>query len=166
MNERWFKLPNNRGVIRFNTESLQHMYSHAQTRWNKPEAGGQLFSKAPESSEVLICCVTGPHPTDRRSRCGFCPDVKMANTDRQNLFSLGYYAVGLWHTHPEHTPAPSIKDIRTTHEYLQAFNGEMEGFLLITIGNKGTPLNMSVCLATLTPQKSWVELNEIPPESN
>ena len=84
----------------------------------------------------------------------------MTNKDRENYFSLGYYAVGLWHTHPESIPTPSTKDRDTTHEYLKAFNGEMEGFLLVTIGNKGTPLNMSVCMASTDPKIIWVELKE------
>lgn len=161
MNERQFELPNNRGLICFSPEVLEHMYSYAQTRCYKTEAGGQIFSHAPENKEVSIHIATGPHSTDRRSRRGFYPDPRMTNKDRENYFSLGYYAVGLWHTHPESIPTPSTKDRDTTHEYLKAFNGEMEGFLLVTIGNKGTPLNMSVCMASTDPKIIWVELKEL-----
>ncbi len=161
MSDRTFELPNSRGALHFTTEVLKHMYTHAQTRWCHKEAGGQLFSSAPEMKEVVIGVVTGPHRVDRRGRHSFHPDNKAADQDREQLFSEGYHAVGLWHTHPEATPHPSKTDRDTAFNYLEAFNGDLEGFLLVTLGNKGSPLNMSVCLASVIPKKQWIELHEL-----
>ncbi|MVF14468.1 hypothetical protein FT643_20225 [Ketobacter sp. MCCC 1A13808] len=161
MSERSFRLPGDRGIIQFSTEVLTHMYSHAQTNFWKTEAGGQLFSDTPESVTVYIDIATGPYPSDRRSRYGFHPDLNIANRDRKDNFLRGYHAVGLWHTHPESTPSPSGTDRQTACEYLRSFNGEMDGFLLVIIGNRGTPLNLCVWLASIDSSKPWIKLDEI-----
>lgn len=161
MVERSFRLPGNRGIILFCSEVLVHMYSYAQTNFWKFEAGGQLFSDAPESDVVRISLATGPYPSDKRSRHGFQPDIRIANIDRVKYFSRGFHAVGLWHTHPERKPSPSGLDRKTACEYLRAFDGEMDGFLLVIVGNSGDPLNICVWLASVDPNNSWVELVEI-----
>lgn len=161
MIERSFRLPDNRGLIRFHKGALTHMYSYVQTSFWKTEAGGQLFSNTPESGEVSIAMATGPYSSDRRTRCGFYPDVNTSNRDREEKFSCGYHAVGLWHTHPEHAPSPSGRDRQTACEYLEAFDGEMEGFLLVIIGNRGNPPNICVWMTCIGPHKPWVKLDEI-----
>ena len=161
MSDRTFELPNNRGALHFTPEVLEYMYVHAQTHWRHPEAGGQLFSTAPENREVIIDIATGPHQADRRKRHSFHPDNTTADQDREQLFSEGYCAVGLWHTHPEATPNPSREDRNTAFDYLAGFNGELEAFVLVTLGNTGSPLNMSVYLASTVPKQQWVKLLEM-----
>lgn len=161
MTERRFRLPGSKGLIEFSAEVLTLMYSNAQTNFWKKEAGGQLFSDTPEKEIVQIDLATGPYPSDRRRRHGFYPDLDIANRDRQEKFLRGYHAVGLWHTHPESRPSPSEIDRQTACEYLRAFNGEMDGFLLIIIGNHGKPLNLCVWLASTDPHKPWIKLDEI-----
>lgn len=161
MTERNFRLPDDRGIIKFSTAVLTHMYSYAQNFFWKTEAGGQLFSKTPECDIVLIDLATGPYSSDRRSRCGFRPNLNIANRDREENFKRDYHAVGLWHTHPERNPSPSVIDRKTACEYLRAFDGEMDGFLLVILGNFGDPLNICVWLASTAPEKSWLKLDEI-----
>lgn len=161
MTERSFRLPYNRGIIRFSAAVLTHMYSYAQNNFWKTEAGGQLFSKTPASDTVVIDLATGPYSSDRRSRCGFRPDLNAANRDREESFRLDYHAVGLWHTHPESIPTPSAADRTTACEYLRAFDGEMDGFLLVILGNRGSPLNICVWLASTDSDKPWLQLNEV-----
>jgi hypothetical protein len=74
---------------------------------------------------------------------------------------MGRHAVGLWHTHPEDNPAPSGLDHSTTRKYLDAFNGDMDGFLLVILGRSGNPLNMAVWMASNTPSEAWTQLPEI-----
>lgn len=69
--------------------------------------------------------------------------------------------MGLWHTHPESKPTPSRIDIKTTVDYLKAFNGQAVGFLLVIIGNKGLPPNITVWLATNLSDNSLIRLEEI-----
>jgi integrative and conjugative element protein (TIGR02256 family) len=161
MNNRIFLLPDNRGRVLFIDTVQQHMYKHAQTRLWHCEAGGQLFSPAPQDASVIVSVGTGPHPRDIRSRHHFMPDLSSATYDRQNQYNLGYHAVGLWHTHPEVNPVPSNQDYNTTREYLEAFHGMMDGFLLVILGNCGNPLNMAVWLAALKPVGTWIHLEEI-----
>jgi len=160
MTSRTFLLPHNRGHIIFGDKVLKHMYQHAQRRVCHREAGGQLFSPGPHESLVVVSVASGPHSRDIRSRHNFVPDLPSANRDRQIQFNLGKHAIGLWHTHPESYPSPSSQDYNTTREYLDAFNGMMDGFLLVILGNCGNPLNMVVWMATKNQIGSWVRLEE------
>lgn len=161
MSTRRFELPDGRGVVIFSEYVLTHIYQYAQTTiWTK-EAGGQLFSATPSEAIVEISVVTGPHKTDKRTRASFHPDVKTATQDRITQFESGFHAVGLWHTHPEAWPIPSNVDRETTQAYLNAFNGEMEGFLLAILGNQGDPYHMTLWLASTNSSISWMQLPEI-----
>jgi integrative and conjugative element protein (TIGR02256 family) len=147
MSGRQFELPEDRGVVTFTQNVLNHIYQHAQTSiWSK-EAGGQLFSTTLSTESVDISVVTGPHKQDRRTRTSFAPDVKIAVQDRLHQFENGFHPVGLWHTHPEKYPTPSQIDKETTQAYLRSFNGEMDGFLLAILGNHGNPFNLTLWLA-------------------
>ena len=161
MTNRTFLLPDNRGHVLLIDKVLQHMYQHAQTRFWHQEAGGQLFSTTPHESSVVVSVASGPHSRDIRSRHHFVPDLSSATRIRQFHFNSGRHAVGLWHTHPEANPAPSNQDRNTTQEYLEAFNGMMDGFLLVILGNSGNPLNMVVWISTMKPIGSWIQLEEI-----
>ena len=108
----------------------------------------------------VVSVASGPHSRDIRSRHNFVPDLPSANRDRQIQFNLGKHSIGLWHTHPESYPSPSSQDYNTTREYLDAFNGMMDGFLLVILGNCGNPLNMVVWMATKNQIGSWVRLEE------
>lgn len=160
MSSRTFKLPANRGYLIFEDVVLQHMYRHVQTRLWDREAGGQLFSPAPHISKVVISVATGPHRRDKRTRYQFVPNLSSATRDRETQFAIGRHAVGLWHTHPEDNPEPSGLDCTTTREYLDAFNGEMEGFLLVILGRSGSPFNMAVWMVHNKPAGSWTQLIE------
>lgn len=137
------------------------MSEYAQTScWNR-EAGGQLFSATPEQPVVTISLATGPYRQDRRTRWSFNPDIRKATEDRNQQFAKGLYPAGLWHTHPESQPTPSNCDRVTTMEYLDAFQGDMEGFLLAILGNKGNPRNLTVWLAGISHTMHWIQLPEI-----
>lgn len=161
MNERYFLLPDNRGVVILTEEVLSHMYSFSQTSlWSK-EAGGQLFSATPERSTIRISVATGPYKQDKRSRFGFNPDTNKATQDRFIQFEKGLHSVGLWHTHPEKKPHPSNSDRQTTQKYLEAFQGDMQGFLSIIIGNKGNPPDLVVWIAWKNKEVLWLQLTEV-----
>lgn len=157
---RRFELPFNRGVIAFSENALHHMYQHAQTNWFSKESGGQLFSSSPEGDFIDVNKATGPHFEDKRTRTRFNPCTKKANRDRIRLFQQGLHPIGLWHTHPEAIPMPSGYDRSTTFEYLEAFEGDMDGFLLVILGNTGNPLNITVWVALEGPKRGWYEVRE------
>lgn len=152
-------LPGSAHYALFTQPVLDHMYSHAQRKWWQKEAGGEIFSRVPYSTGLVIDSVAGPNPKDRRSRYGWNPDCRSADTDRLNQFQLGLHAVGLWHTHPEPEPKPSAQDCKTTFEYLDSFNKTRSRYLMVIIGNRGAPPAMSVWIA-LDGEGSWVQLQE------
>lgn len=160
MGDRTFVLPEGEGSVSFEKLALEHMYSFAQRRFYQPETGGQLFSPTPHHQVVTITDASGPNPHDVRSRHTFIPNAHHATTDRQFHFTAGRHPIGLWHTHPEANPTPSMRDHETACEFLDSFGGSMSGFLLVIIGNKGSPLNMAVWLARAKSTGVWIPLTE------
>lgn len=137
------------------------MYSYAQVNRNDKEAGGQLFSQNPHNSLILISEVTGPYDVDIRSRTHFKPSLSKINQDREIFFNKDFHAVGLWHTHPEFNPRPSDEDKITTLKYLNAFNGAMNGFIQVIVGNTKDPDNFCVWLASVDKRNRWSQLKEL-----
>lgn len=160
MGNRIFFMPDRSGYIVFEQGVLLHMYGHVQRRYWSCEAGGQLFSSSPNDSAVLISAASGPNSRDQRSRHAFRPNAPQATQDRQMQFALGKHAVGLWHTHPEPCPSPSGLDERTTKEWLSDFEGQMTGFLLVIVGNKGEVPAMAVWLASNSTRSDWIRMPE------
>ncbi|WP_240794561.1 Mov34/MPN/PAD-1 family protein [Azoarcus sp. DD4] len=157
---RIFFYPDSTRYVLFTEQVLAHMYVHAQRRpWQK-EAGGEIFSAAPNATGLVISAAAGPHPRDHRRRHGWIPDAAAADRARHAAFSLGKHAVGLWHTHPEPRPSPSGLDRQTTHEYLETFQDQRSRYLLVIIGNRGTPVSMGVWAASAERQGVWLELTE------
>ncbi len=161
MSNRIFFYPDFLRYVLFTADTLDHMYAHAQRRLWRKEAGGEIYAINPDAHSILITAITGPNPGDRRGRHSFNPDIEAATRDRERQFSQGRYTVGLWHTHPETNPVPSEQDRTTTKIYLDAFEGDMKGFLLVILGNSGDPLNMATWLATVGPNETWIRLEEI-----
>lgn len=157
---RIFLYPDSTRYVLFTEQALAHMYAHAQHRpWQK-EAGGEIFSDAPDSAGLVITSAAGPNPRDRRSRYAWNPDTTAADLDRQTKFDQGRHAVGLWHTHPEPSPTPSTLDRQTTQDYLEAFKGDRSRYLMVIIGNRGSPPALEVWVATLGRHGSWFKLSE------
>jgi proteasome lid subunit RPN8/RPN11 len=157
---RIFFFPDSTRYVLFTEQALTHMYAHTQ-RWPwQKEAGGEIYAAAPDAAGLAITAATGPNPHDRRSRYSWNPDIRSADMDRQNQFALGRHAVGLWHTHPEPMPTPSGQDRQTTSEYLEAFQGDRGRYLMVVIGNRGTPPAMSVWVSSQVDRLRWLELRE------
>lgn len=144
----------------FSPEVLTHMYGYAQRRFLSCEAGGQLFSPVVHRPIVEVTHLSGPNSRDRRSRHKLDWDVPQADADRANHFSEGRHVIGLWHTHPEANPSPSVQDEKTTRQFLKALAGNMQGFLLVIVGNQGETPNMGVWVAQEGSRKSWLALAE------
>lgn len=157
---RIFFYPDSTRYVLFTEQALAHMYAHAQRRpWQK-EAGGEIFSTEPDATGLVISTAAGPNPRDRRSRCSWNPDTTASDRNRQSEFALGRHAVGLWHTHPEPSPSPSYLDRQTIREYLEAFQSDRSRYLMVIIGNHGSPPNMGVWVTTSEGYGGWITLNE------
>lgn len=144
MNSRVFLFPGFRHYVLFTAEVLDHMYAYTQRRpWHR-EAGGEVYTPDHNTNSTVITAATGPNLGDHRKRHAFNPDVEAVTRDRNKMFVQGLHAVGLWHTHPEAQPVPSELDHKTTEKYLEAFQGDRDFYLLIILGNRGTPPAMVV----------------------
>lgn len=98
---------------------LQYMASYKQIHPDMPEAGGQLYAPSLVSETINICSVTGPYPNDKRHRFGYSMLGDTASADRQEQFRTGYHLCGLWHTHPETNPNPSLVDVEAIRANLK-----------------------------------------------
>ncbi|WP_257737079.1 Mov34/MPN/PAD-1 family protein [Pandoraea pnomenusa] len=128
----------------FSSEALAHMSAHVQRRRLAKEAGGELFARVADAAGLVVECASGPHPSDKRTRCSFLPDVTAAAAERSRQYERGLHAVGLWHTHPELIPNYSHLDRLTTEQYLTAFAGERGHYLMVILGNLRGPPAMRV----------------------
>jgi len=141
---RTFFSPDMSRYVLFTESVLSHMYSHAQRKMFQTEAGGEIYSRTPYYSSLVVDDVAGPHPRDRRRRSSFNPDIEATTQARHAKYEQGRHAVGLWHTHPERQPTPSGMDRRTTEDYLRAFTSDRERYLTVIIGNRGAVPAMTV----------------------
>lgn len=136
------------------------MYAHVQKLPWKKEAGGEVFAITSNGHGLIVTTATGPNKGDRRGTHSFNPDVDASTRDRIFQYTKGRHAVGLWHTHPENNPSPSGLDRQTVEEYLKAFQGDRDRYLMVILGNRGDPPNMAVWSAGRNDWGRWVELIE------
>lgn len=163
MNNRLFFYPSHERYVLFTADVLEHMYRHVQRRIWQKEAGGEVYAIDPDDAHgLIVTTATGPNKTDHRTRRSYNLDIEAAKHDRERQFALGRHAVGLWHTHPEAFPYPSDQDFQTTEEYLSAFQGERNRYLMIVVGNSGKPPNIKVWAISLNLNAKWIELLERP----
>ncbi|MDN7894378.1 Mov34/MPN/PAD-1 family protein [Burkholderia cepacia] len=135
------------------------MYARVQRHRRSKEAGGELFSVAPESGSLVIDVATGPHPSDCRGRYSFQPDVEAATAERLAQFARNRHVVGLWHTHPEPFPSPSGRDRETTAKYYAGLADERDRYLMVILGDRGDPPVMTVWVLDAV---SWNQWSEVP----
>ncbi len=100
--------------------ALKQMQAFTQHRCWHSEAGGVLLGRhLLDSHDVVVDEVSTPQNGDRRSRFGFFRSSKHERVARQRWMdenSTSAY-LGLWHTHPERDPTPSVVD---QHDWKQA----------------------------------------------
>ncbi|MBI6949358.1 Mov34/MPN/PAD-1 family protein [Pseudomonas koreensis] len=141
------------------SDVLGGFYSNIQNKCFKKEAGGQLFSRNINANPIVIERSTGPYPSDQRGRHSWKPNKEQLIKDREALFKNGLYVVGLWHTHPQATPHPSTIDRSTCEAHASLLDSSYNGFLMITVGNSGSPPNLSVYFSDRK-TKNWYSLTE------
>jgi len=157
--DRYFQFPDTTALLVIKSNVLEHLSKHAQIKSSDYESGGQIFSRNISDSIVVVSEITGPYSSDQRDRTHWKPNKKQLVTDRQTMFSNGLHVVGLWHTHPEAKPHPSFTDRETCESHLKLLDRAYTGFLMLTLGNCGTPLNLSVYLSTRS-HYAWQQLVE------
>ena len=127
------------------TNVLRHFSKHAQTKWWRSEAGGQLFARF-QGKIIRIEEATGPRRGDRRSRTAYHPDKRAEKEEIAEQHRVGLHYVGDWHTHPEAKPTPSPTDLDSIAECVRSSTHNLNGFILIVVGTKKLPDGLHVLI--------------------
>jgi integrative and conjugative element protein (TIGR02256 family) len=120
---------------------VKHLEKFRQAKITDTEAGGQLFAIF-ENGKVVIREITGPRPTDKRTRNSYIPDRKAEQREIDYWFKHGLHYVGDWHTHPSSVPEPSSTDKQNINSAFRSSNHELSGFVMVVIGNASFPIGI------------------------
>jgi len=122
---------------------LEHFWRNRQFRWWHREAGGSLFARI-EQQLITIEAVTGPRPTDQRTRYSYSPDRLAEQREIEAFYKHDLHYVGDWHTHPEKIPVPSGTDERTMASRVLESKHQLRGFVFAIVGNGPLPDGLTV----------------------
>lgn len=120
------------------------------------EAGGVLLGRyLIDSENIVVDYVTTPQKKDRRTRTSFFRS-KTHNSIAQKMWEASNHRIaylGLWHTHPESVPSPSMIDIKDWEKAIKKdqFEGDKLFFLIVGIDDlKVWMLNNDLILEELS----------------
>lgn len=119
-------------------EVVEHLKCHRQLKRRQTEAGGQLFARI-EGRKIVVVEVTGPRPTDKRTRTEYVPDRSAERIEIIERHGRGLHFVGDWHTHPDTCPRPSARDLDSMAECFLRSMHNLNGFLLLIVGTAELP---------------------------
>lgn len=105
------KLPNGK-VVDILPEVFEEISKWTQKKYSDCESGGYILGYRHESTgNISLELVTAPQSGDICSRCKFIlKDIKHKLIIKNAQEDKSYY-MGLWHTHPQVIPNPSIIDL-------------------------------------------------------
>ena len=111
---------------------------HRQLAESATESVGQLYSRDLTQPVVCIDFATRLNPKMAwRGRVKF--DRKKALAERETFFVDGWHCVGIWHTHPEPVPSPSLEDRMLARDYAMAARPQVDGIVFVIVGTKSFP---------------------------
>jgi integrative and conjugative element protein (TIGR02256 family) len=113
---------------------IQELQEYRQTT-GKLEAGGLLFTDAPNSNRVVITHASLPNRWDVRRWSLFKINVKAARSVIAAQFKLGRHYIGEWHTHPETNPTPSGTDKKTINTLFSDSDHQLHYLILMIVGS-------------------------------
>ena len=143
MPELRYRLPGAEWALELDFKAINYIKSFRQSSYFSKEAGGQLYSPSISTKIVEIRKATGPYIGDRRSRFSYCMGGPVADSDRELNFEAGLHFCGLWHTHPEPTPTPSLTDISTAYSNL-VMAKEWNALFVLILGTAELPNGLFV----------------------
>lgn len=148
----WCEVPE-LGLIEFPPVIQEHFQRYQQTGKKDKEAGGQLFWKYADDGHILVGAITGPRPTDKRTRTGYKADHKQEQFEIDHYYDEGLYLLGDWHTHPEPVASPSSLDIAAIRQIYRSSKNPGPGFLLAIVGTRRLEegLSLSWCNDCVVP---------------
>lgn len=137
MNDIYLYNQNKTAYIRIYSKALEHMVNYKQTGCFSKEAGGELFTNQDMlGNNVHINIACGPDRKDQRRRTSFKQDIESATNTRYSMHEEGCMPIGLWHTHPETSPKPSSRDIKTVRKYFDSLEPTIgQKYVMLILGN-------------------------------
>lgn len=144
--------------VQFSDRALTQLASNRQMKPYQSETGGQLFARF-ESGNAVIELATGPHKGSKAGRFWFRGNRKREKAEIKAMFKKGFHYVGDWHSHPEPIPSPSSQDWNTHKSLVAKSKYELNGLLMVILGQREPPIGLSVNFATIKGKKStlsWI----------
>lgn len=130
------KLPNGK-VVDILSNVLDSMEDWVQDSNSKFEAGGYIVGyQHSETGNITLEDISTPYPLDKRSYTSFviCDSRHSVFLAKKEL-EKSYY-MGVWHTHPQNRPVPSLIDWSDWNETLNIDQTACEYAFFIIVGNK------------------------------
>ncbi len=109
-----------------------------RTRGRSVETGGILFGKRDDTLRIVwVDASSGPPPDSRASAAEFVCGVRgvkeeIERHERETRGSVGF--VGMWHTHPDDAPFPSVRDLGGMVQLLTSGAVPLRRCLLLIVG--------------------------------
>lgn len=118
------------------SEVLNKLGAWRQSEIEAPEAGGALLGFIDiETNGLLVTEITTPDFGDKRTRTGFYRGRgHQRELKRWHEKTINGTLIGLWHTHPEKKPIPSIVDLRDATHVLKNGSYVSSGLLYLIVG--------------------------------
>jgi proteasome lid subunit RPN8/RPN11 len=134
-----FAIPHAEWTLRLNDDALETFRSRVQRRHHGVESVGQLYAPSFATSEIEIRTATILLPR-AASRTRVVIDKPQAERERAAMFENGMHCAGVWHTHPERWPSPSVDDNRLAEDYAQAAASVgLAGVIFVIVGTDSFP---------------------------
>ena len=132
----------NGGRLIFTQDAWDLLLRHRQVSPNLPEAGGVLFGRhLLNSQDVAVDGATTPQPQDRQSRFFFFRSRRHSEIVLREWEASRHTqdCLGLWHTHPEHSPTPSYVDVQDWKRAVKkgTYDGHSLFFVIVGVTNVG-----------------------------
>lgn len=129
--------------LTFSPAAIEVLKSNVQRGSFSKESVGQLYSKDLTATNIEICHVTKLRPLLAGfTRVKFEPRVAMA--ERHAMLARGLHCVGLWHTHPEPVPTPSLEDRILAKDHAVAAKPNLAGLVFAIVGHAQFPRGLKV----------------------
>jgi integrative and conjugative element protein (TIGR02256 family) len=123
-------------ILTISSPCVKKLKSFRQIRPKAAEAGGVLLGRLSAiSGDYSVDYVSSPQRSDRRARYSFYRSSahnEIAVSYWKSSSGYGLY-FGLWHTHPESSPVPSVTDIDDWERSLRVskYTGNSLFFLIV-----------------------------------
>lgn len=129
--------------LTFSPAALEVLKSNVQRVAFSKESVGQLYSRDLTVANIEICHATKLRPLLAGfARVQFEPRSAMA--ERQVMLARGLHCVGLWHTHPEAVPVPSLEDRKLAKDHALAAKPNLAGLVFAIVGHAQLPRGLQV----------------------